>query len=188
MLIITADYPYTFEYLIKYFFTFCIAIRIQSITIIDPISYSVACLFLFLLINTYSYNEHRRFYLTILLVVMCYLTTFTINCLYSFALIPIILICPLIPGKRRLLKFGLSSLIFMIPIIMILIIQKLDKQAALEKYYEKVVLTLITFNENYLNIFEVNVINFLQDILQNNQIYEFDLLKNILEYLINLDL
>jgi len=71
---------------------------------------------------------------------------------------------------------------------MILIIQKLDKQAALEKYYEKVVLTLITFNENYLNIFEVNVINFLQDILQNNQIYEFDLLKNILEYLINLDL
>lgn len=188
MLIVTGDYPYTFEFLIKYFVTFLMGMRLQTIVVTSAVPYCIICCFNFLLINMYSFNKHRRFYLSIILVILCYSTSFTINSLFSFMAIFIFIICPSITWNNKYLKMSISSVLVVIPILVLILTQKFDKQGSLDKFYEKVVLKIINFNENYLTLLGFNFLKFIQDTVHNQYIHEFDFHKYLLDYLIKLNL
>lgn len=162
--------------------------RLQTLTIPSTVPYFIVNVFIFLLINMYSFNENRRFYLTIILVIFCYSTSFTINSLFSFIAIFIFIICPSITWNNKYLKMSISSILMVIPILVLFLTQKFDKQNSLDKFYEKVVLRIINFNENYLTIFKFNFLKFIQDTIHNQHIYEYDFIKYLLDYLIKLDL
>jgi len=108
--------------------------------------------------------------------------------LFSFILIFVLIICPSITWNSKLLKFGISSILVIIPLFILLLTQKFDKQGSLDKFYEKVVLKIINFNENYLTLLGFNLLKFLQDTLHNQVIYEFEILKYLLDCLIKLDI
>lgn len=162
--------------------------RLQTLALPCSVPYFIVCLFIFLLINMYSFNEHRRFYLTIALVIFCYSTSFTINSLFSFIAIFIFIICPSITWNNKYLKMSISSILVVIPILVLFLTQRFDKQGSLDKFYEKVVLKIINFNENYLTVYKFNFLKFIQDTVHNQYIYEYDVLKYLLDYLIKLDL
>ncbi len=188
MLIITEDYPYTFEFLIKYLVTFLIGMRLQTLTMHSPVCYSLICLFMFFLINMYSFNEHRRFYLTIVLIILCYSTSFTILSLFSFMAIFVFITCSSITWINKYLKMSISFIFMGIPIMVVFFTQKFDDQASLDKIYEKIVVKIINFNLNYLTIFKFNFLKFIQETIHNQHIYENDLLTYLLEYLLKIEL
>jgi len=162
--------------------------RLQTIAMTSAIPYFIVCSFVFFLINMYSFNKHRRFYLTIILIVFCYSTSFTNNSLFNFIAIFIFIICPSITLNNKDLKMSISGILVLIPILILFLTLKFDKQGSLDKFYEKVVLKIINFNENYLTIFKFNFLKFIQDTVHNQHIYEYDIMKYFLDYLIRLDL
>ena len=161
--------------------------RLQTLTMLSTGPYCIVSIFIFFLINMYSFSDHRRFYLTIVLVILCYSTSFTINSLFSFIGIFIFIICPSITWNNKYLKMSISGILMVIPILVLFLTQKFDKQGSLDKFHEKVVLKIINFNENYLTIFKFNFLKFIQDTIHNQHIHEYGILKYLLDYLIKLE-
>lgn len=162
--------------------------RLQTLTKNSLMLYIIVCSFIYLLVNMYTFNEKRRFYLTIILVIFCYSTTFRMYSLFNFILIIVFIVCSSITWNSKILKFGISSILVIIPLLILYLTEKYDKQGSLDKFDEKVVSKIINFNENYLSIFGFNFLKYIQDTVHNQNFYEYEILKYLLNYLIKLNL
>jgi len=158
--------------------------RLQTLTKNSLMLNIIACSFIYLLVNMYSFNEKRKFYLTIILVIFCYSTAFKMYSLFNFILIFVFIVCSSITWNSKILKFGISSILVIIPLLILYLTERYDKQGSIDKFDEKVVSKIIYFNENYLTVFGFNFLKFIQDTVHNQNVYEYEILKYLLNYLI----
>lgn len=186
-MIISEEKPTTLEFLSKFLIVYIIALRLQTLTLFTNIPYEITCFFIFFLINIYSFNEKRRFALTIMLILLTYSASFFLSSSYLFVIILILIIVPSIPSNSRISKFIISTCLFVIPILILFIIEKFDKERLFEKFYEKLMMKVVYFNENYTVIYGFNILKFIQERLHTQYIFEYEFLRSLLDYLIKFE-
>jgi hypothetical protein len=133
----------------------------------------------------YSINKNRRFWITIILIIFTYVSALNLRSPLSFFLILILLIVPLFYNKYKNVKIFLSFIIVGVPITSFLIIELIFKKKILANFglaFDN----LNNFNDQYCNIYGINPVNYIKNYLFNNNIIEFKILKNVLDFIIKM--
>ncbi len=175
-----------YKFFIKFTITYLIALRLQCICLFSGLPYLINSIYMFVLILMYSLNKKRRFWMSLILIIFTLISALSFNSLMSFFFIIIILIVPLIDNYYKKLKFILSLIIISIPFLILYFAQQLNRQEYLNIQFEKMINFFEIFIKNYLTYGSLNFKEFVNKTLLNQYLYEFHLMRDVLEFIIKI--
>lgn len=162
------------------------ALRLQCILAFTSIAFYINSLFLFYLVVIYFLNKKRRFWITIILILLTYISALSLNSVLSLLLIMILLIWPWINNSYKTGKVLTSIIAVMVTAIILSCVDYWGKGEEFYSNFNKFINTLNLFNEHYCSIFGYNFVNFVKENLFSQYVFEFQILKIVLDFVIKI--
>lgn len=172
------------EYFLKFIFNYLFALRLQSILINTNFPYILNFFLLSLIIIGYSVHQKRKVWITLLMIFFLYVFALNSVSIFSLVLIVNLLIVPFIDNSDKIVKYFLTGILILFTFMIITIIEKSEKNNVYHTNLEKFGNGWNSFNDHYFTFLEFNLVNFIRKIHFNPFHYEFQFLKNILDFII----
>jgi hypothetical protein len=141
---------------------------------------------MFFLVVMYTLNTKRRFWISFILIFFTLIAALSFNSIMCFFIILILLIVSPIDNNHKYLKISLSMLIISSPCLILYFTEKLNKHNNLNNNYQKMTNFFENFFRDYLTYGSLDVREFINKTLFNPYLYEFHLIRDLMEIIIKL--